>query len=274
MYNLEMFGLSSLSALKPLKSSLSLVCSPLTDTYTLSIPINGPAPAPHHLTPNLYLLIFPYIPHLYSHLLSLPTTPLPTPPPYSTFMPSTMSKPGKQLGQLLQEQQEPFILETYLLERGCLKKNLTSEGGFSCCHGNSSKLLKRSASCDLNMSGKGIPQCSKILRAIFNKLVSITGNPKSKLCDHDGGVLSFSEVGSSSQKVAEQDSFSSASTTTVFNSCSASDSENSCASLQIHDPFSTATTIQALKQNKPREEEVEVFTLHLGGPWNFFKTLI
>lgn len=181
-------------------------------------------------------------------------------------MPSTMSKPGKQLGQLLQEQQEPFILETYLLERGCLKKNSTSEGGFSCCHGNSSKLLKRSASCDLNMSGKGIPQCSKILRAIFNKLVSITGNPKSKLCDHDGGVLSFSEVGSSSQKVAEQDSFSSASTTTVFNSCSASDTEDSCASLQIHDPFSTATTIQALKQNKPREEEVEIFTLHLGVP--------
>ena len=163
----------------------------------------------------------------------------------------SMSKPGKQLGQLLQEEQEPFVLETYLLDRGCLKRSLTSEGGFSCCPGNSSKHLK------------GIPQCSKILRAIFNKLLSITGNPRGKFCDHDGGVLSFAEVGSISKKVAEQDRFSSASSTTVFNSCSGSDTEED-SSASFHHPFSATTTVQVPKQKKQREEEVEIFTLLLG----------
>ncbi|TYI43097.1 hypothetical protein ES332_A01G145500v1 [Gossypium tomentosum] len=46
---------------------------------------------------------------------------------------SSPSKPaGRQLGELLQQQQEPFILEIYLSERGCLR-NYKSIG----CHGNS-----------------------------------------------------------------------------------------------------------------------------------------
>nr|KJB14654.1 hypothetical protein B456_002G136000 [Gossypium raimondii] len=46
---------------------------------------------------------------------------------------SSPSKPaGRQLGELLQQQQEPFILEIYLSERGSLRNN-KSIG----CHGNS-----------------------------------------------------------------------------------------------------------------------------------------
>ncbi|GMP24870.1 hypothetical protein CsSME_00001991 [Camellia sinensis var. sinensis] len=52
----------------------------------------------------------------------------------------------KQLGELLQEQQEPFILELYLFEKGYLRNNFNSETNFHCCFGNPSSFLKRSAS--------------------------------------------------------------------------------------------------------------------------------
>ncbi|TYI97369.1 hypothetical protein E1A91_D01G139600v1 [Gossypium mustelinum] len=54
---------------------------------------------------------------------------------------SSPSKPaGRQLGELLQQQQEPFILEIYLSERGSLRNN-KSIG----CHGNSGSKAKNSA---------------------------------------------------------------------------------------------------------------------------------
>lgn len=113
---------------------------------------------------------------------------------------TTAPKTVKKLGQFLEEQQEPFILEIYLSERGCItkKKNL-----------NSGKFLKRSTS--LTNSIKGVTIYSKLLKAAYNKFVPIKYCPKIKN-NNDG------------QEVAEANQFSSASsTTTEFNSCSQSD---------------------------------------------------
>ncbi|KAK9225951.1 hypothetical protein WN943_010996 [Citrus x changshan-huyou] len=115
----------------------------------------------------------------------------------STPAPKTI----KKLGQFLEEQQEPFILEIYLSERGCIKKQKKNL--------NSSKFLKRSTS--LNNSIKGVTIYSKLLKAAYNKLVPIKDSPKVKN-SNDG------------QEVAEANQFSSASsTTTEVNSCSESE---------------------------------------------------
>lgn len=115
----------------------------------------------------------------------------------STPAPKTI----KKLGQFLEEQQEPFILEIYLSERGCIKKQKKNL--------NSSKFLKRSTS--LNNSIKGVTIYSQLLKAAYNKLVPIKDSPKVKN-SNDG------------QEVAEANQFSSASnTTTEVNSCSESE---------------------------------------------------
>ncbi|GMQ08538.1 hypothetical protein CsSME_00052219 [Camellia sinensis var. sinensis] len=73
----------------------------------------------------------------------------------------------KQLGELLQEQQEPLILELYLFEKGHLRNNFNSETNFHCCFGNPSSFLKRSASWGgLSKRRKAIPSCSKIVKLL------------------------------------------------------------------------------------------------------------
>ncbi|TYI97371.1 hypothetical protein E1A91_D01G139600v1 [Gossypium mustelinum] len=103
---------------------------------------------------------------------------------------SSPSKPaGRQLGELLQQQQEPFILEIYLSERGSLRNN-KSIG----CHGNSGKFLR--------INKKGIPNFPKLLKVVVcNKLFAIKG----------------------SKAKNSADTFSTASNTTVYNSCSDTD---------------------------------------------------
>lgn len=69
----------------------------------------------------------------------------------SFFVSSTwkMRGPGRPLSELLQEQQEPFVLDVYLAERGhycserllLLASNKSSSCTF-CCHGNASKKLQ------------------------------------------------------------------------------------------------------------------------------------
>ncbi|XP_057469242.1 uncharacterized protein LOC130758375 [Actinidia eriantha] len=132
------------------------------------------------------------------------------------------SKPAiaKQLGELLQEQQEPFILEIYLLERGYLK-NVNPNTGSRCCSSISSSFLKSSAGLGLSRRRKVIPNCSKIVKAVFNKLVSVSSNQKLKNSASGKGNFSVWD-----QEKAESDRFSSASSTTVFNSCSESDAED------------------------------------------------
>ncbi|XVE95057.1 hypothetical protein REPUB_Repub02eG0063800 [Reevesia pubescens] len=134
---------------------------------------------------------------------------------------TTESKPARKLGELLQEQQEPFILEVYLSERGCVKKDLTSAGNFIGCHGNSGKFFNKYGS--QNKSKKGIPHFPKVLEVILcNKLFTVKGL-RAKNSDDEDGKLGVTEMDRNNQETAEPDRFSSASSTTVYNSCSDSD---------------------------------------------------
>ena len=161
---------------------------------------------------------------------------------------TTTSKPARQLGELLQEQQEPFILEVYLSERGCVRKNLTSEANFIGCHGNSGKFLKKFSS--QNQSKKGIPHFPKVLKVVLcNKFFTIKGL-RTKNSDDDG-KLSVTEIDRNNQETAERDKFSSASSTTVYNSCSDSD---------IDEPSIFADNFKSnLKLYDEREKKVEKF---------------
>ncbi|KAE8695865.1 P-loop containing nucleoside triphosphate hydrolases superfamily protein isoform 1 [Hibiscus syriacus] len=87
------------------------------------------------------------------------------------------SKPARLLGELLQEQQEPFALEVYLSEKGCGTKNLTSIHG----HGSSGKFLKKSGTGSNKIKrSKGIPNFLKVLKIILcNKFFTIRGTENS-----------------------------------------------------------------------------------------------
>lgn len=135
---------------------------------------------------------------------------------------TTASKPGKQLGELLQEQQEPFVLEVYLTERGCVgkKKNTTSGANFIGFHGNLDKFLNKSKWGTQNKSKKGsIPHFPTVLKFACNKLLTIKGL-RTKNSDGKPGVI---EMVRHNQETAEADRFSSASSTRAYNSSSDSD---------------------------------------------------
>ncbi|KAL5558701.1 hypothetical protein UlMin_034912 [Ulmus minor] len=142
-------------------------------------------------------------------------------------MASTKTKSGKQLGELLQEQQEPFVLDVYLIEKGYLNRSLSSKTG--CCNGNPIKLSSRSATSGLNKSRKGFPSCSKALRAIYNKFARSNGSLSTKSSDdkEEGQFSVDIDMGNNGQEVVEIDRFSSASSTTVYNSCPESDKDES-----------------------------------------------
>ncbi|XP_039052370.1 uncharacterized protein LOC120194039 isoform X2 [Hibiscus syriacus] len=132
-------------------------------------------------------------------------------------------KAGRQLGEFLQEKQEPFVLEVYLSEKGCVKKKIISgiNFNFSCCHANSARFLNKSDS--QKDSKKDSPQFPKVLKVILrNKLFKIKGLI-TKNSDNEDGKLSVIEMDINTQETAEADRFSSASSATVYNSCSDSD---------------------------------------------------
>ncbi|CAK9143590.1 unnamed protein product [Ilex paraguariensis] len=153
-------------------------------------------------------------------------------------MDSTMPK---QLGELLQEQQEPFTLEAYLLERGYLSSS------------NSTKFLKRPVISGITKRKKVVQNCSKIVKVVFNKLLSIDSKLKRKNCGSDH--VSVTEKSMNSKEIAEEDKFSSASSTTVFNSCSQSEVEDAYDLSEEEHISATPKTCHALKPGK-REEEV------------------
>ncbi|CAK9137672.1 unnamed protein product [Ilex paraguariensis] len=152
----------------------------------------------------------------------------------------------KLLGELLQEQQEPFTLEVYLLERGYQKNKSSSDHSLRCCSSNSTKFLKRPASCGLKKRKKVVPNCSNIVKAVFNKLLSIDRKWTKKHYGSDQGV-SATEMSMNNPEIAEDDKFSSASSTTVFNSCSGSDVEDEYDLSKNQHRSSTPKTCHALK---------------------------
>ncbi|XP_031281418.1 uncharacterized protein LOC116139923 [Pistacia vera] len=170
-------------------------------------------------------------------------------------MANTKPKVVKQLGQFLQEQQEPFILEIYLSERGYQKKNLNSESSTRFSQGNSSKSLKGSGNTSPNKSKKVTPQFSKVLRAAYKKFTSIKDSLRIKNNDNRNGQFSVTEMARNSQEVAEPDGFSTASSTTVFNSCSDSEVEETSTSVQKNDVSFIENTSQSFKLWSPGDKE-------------------
>ncbi|OMO50949.1 hypothetical protein CCACVL1_30130 [Corchorus capsularis] len=134
------------------------------------------------------------------------------------------SKPARQLGELLQEQQDPFILEVYLSERGCTLRKKFNLGA-----DNSGKFLKKSGgNGSQNKSKKGtVHSFPKVLKVVCNKLFTIKGSRNYKSSE-DGKLGNVCEMEDrNQQESAEPDVFSSASSTTVYNSCSDSDIDES-----------------------------------------------
>ncbi|KAG5251185.1 DUF4378 domain-containing protein [Salix suchowensis] len=164
----------------------------------------------------------------------------------------TETKPVKQLRELLQEQQEPFILNIYLLERGYSRKSSNSESSSRFCHVNFRKSLKRYVSLRLNTSKRVNPQGSKVLRAVLNKVISVKQGLRINSSDHRDGKLEVKK-GTSNQQVAESDIFSTASCITVFDSFSKSGVEVPC-STQKDSLFTTTTSYQPPNLHNPTEE--------------------
>ncbi|KAJ1430368.1 hypothetical protein SESBI_07865 [Sesbania bispinosa] len=168
----------------------------------------------------------------------------------------TTPKPEKKrLGEFLKEQQEPFILEVYLLEKGCSKKWSSN--------GDSAKNLKRSASSGLNQKKRAHFPFSKVLTALHKKLAF--HNQRSALIrdsntrdEHVNVSVSVPhEAGSVDQTVVEPDRFSTASSSTVFNSCSDIDEDG--ISFSSHKDKQSQ---QATNNGKQRQRYIGVSVTH------------
>ncbi|GAA0154325.1 hypothetical protein LIER_12341 [Lithospermum erythrorhizon] len=114
------------------------------------------------------------------------------------------SSMAKKLGEFLQEKQEPFALNVYLVERGYLKNRLYCSKKSTC------NTLNKSSGCALHhKKTKSIPNCSKIVRTCITKIISFGNQNKLK-----------KSVGWK-HNVSESYKFSSASNTSMFNSSEA-----------------------------------------------------
>ena len=137
-------------------------------------------------------------------------------------MASAAAKAEKRLGEFLKEQQEPFILEVYLLERGYSKRWTSKSNGDS-----GKKTLEVSASSGFNKRRKALLPFSKALTALHKKL-AFHNQKCTAICDpcnrnEHVNVTVPHEAGSLDHTVVETDRYSTASSSTVFNSCSVSD---------------------------------------------------
>ncbi|XP_062097140.1 uncharacterized protein LOC133803184 isoform X2 [Humulus lupulus] len=160
-------------------------------------------------------------------------------------MASSITKPGKQLGELLQKEQDPFVLDIFLNERRYVKRNASD----------SNKSRKRR---------NAIPSCSKILRAILGKFGFNKSDQSQNTRSTDTTTTTTTDddqiQGKSNEKmknvivqqVSEPDRLSSASSKTVYNSCSDSEysQDESSTSLDQHEHDSFEATRLSYKTGK------------------------
>ncbi|KAI3409036.1 DUF4378 domain-containing protein [Psidium guajava] len=129
----------------------------------------------------------------------------------------------KQLGELLQEEQEPFVLEVYLSERW---------------YGNRSESSRRSRSSGRPTTSrrKRIVRLSKLLRALYDEVASFSEKHRLK----NWGRVEGSRVPrhTTKQEGAEADKLPLSSDVTTYFSCYESDKEeNPTSSESEHAPF-------------------------------------
>ncbi|CAL5204816.1 unnamed protein product [Lathyrus oleraceus] len=144
-------------------------------------------------------------------------------------MASPSPKPQKKLSEFLNEQQEPFILELYLLERSNSSKTLTSTS--------TKNFEKPTISCFLNKKRKPFFPFCKILTCVHKKkLAAAIKNSHTTNKHTNAGVTITHEANNvdRTQTAIETDRFSTASSSTVFHSCSDIDDEEDRTSFSSH----------------------------------------
>jgi len=161
-------------------------------------------------------------------------------------MASPTLKPEKKLAEFLKDKQEPFILEVYLLERSNCSKNWSS---------NSSKSLEKPASsCFYSKKRKPLfPFFKVLLTAIHDKkkkkVATITDfNITNQHANVAVTITHEGEANNVHQVPIETDRFSTASSSTLFNSCSDIDDEEDETSFSSHkhyNPLFSSDTCQA-----------------------------
>ncbi|XP_027356935.1 uncharacterized protein LOC113866255 [Abrus precatorius] len=160
-------------------------------------------------------------------------------------MGSATAKPAKKLVEFLKEQQEPFILEVYLLERGYSTRRSPN--------GESTKCSERWAtSFVLNKKKENLFPFSKVLTALHKKL---SFHNQNCIVFRDSDTDSINEhVDVSVPHVAttletDRFSFSTATSSTVYNSCSDIDEDGISMSPHRDKPLFSSDTCQASRVN-------------------------
>lgn len=145
----------------------------------------------------------------------------------------------KQLGELLQEEQEPFVLEVYLSERR---------------YANRSGSLRRSSSSGQQTSRKSIVRLSKLLRTVYNKVASLNGK-KHGVKNGERSEETVIADASTKQEAGDADRFSMSSDVTTYFSCSESDKEGKHASSENEHASYDSICLQNLNNAKKEQGE-------------------
>ncbi|KAA8536294.1 hypothetical protein F0562_028772 [Nyssa sinensis] len=158
--------------------------------------------------------------------------------------------PGKQLVELLQDQQEPFTLDAYLTERNYTRKNSISESMNSSNLKDSTKSLTRT--CSSNAKRRmGLPYGSRtLMRSVLDTLISYKNHRKLSSNNHKA-----------QKGRGEKDSKTSkAETIRLCDSCSKCNVKEHYPTEQNH-ASSSQSTFQASKFRNPRELEAASNTI-------------
>ncbi|KAL5074639.1 hypothetical protein RYX36_013623 [Vicia faba] len=143
-------------------------------------------------------------------------------------MASPSPKPQKKLSEFLNEQQEPFILQLYLSERSNSSKTFTSISP--------KNFENPSSSCFLNKKKKPLFPFCKILTCVHKKKLPAIKNSYTTNKHNNVNVTHHeaNNVDDRTQIATETDRFSTASSSTVFHSCSDIDDEEERTSFSSH----------------------------------------
>ncbi|XP_068656703.1 uncharacterized protein [Aristolochia californica] len=156
--------------------------------------------------------------------------------------------PLRQLRELLLEQQEPFLLDVYLLEKSHSRKNSDSEADRNNC------LKSETLSCNRlrNKKEKALRKCSAVLRSVLSKF----GQGKRGVRSDSGGKYSVDGRLRNSSCVSDrrsetrfqdEDRVSSANSKTLFGSRSEGDMEECPNSPTAFIRISAGHTLRCLK---------------------------
>lgn len=176
----------------------------------------------------------------------------------SSMLPKTNQV--KRLSELLEEEQEPFVLHEYLSERSYSKRSQNCDGGY-CTYskgGNSSKDLKRLPDYELSnrRKKKNKHHPSKVLRSVLNKLLTTVYHHHDNL---KSAPLTVSNYNTRSN--ADLDNrFSSASSMTLFESSSEADTEELSAELlyQVNSVSALTSSADNYKHNLTQQAQNEI----------------